>query len=70
MFDHRPTFAQTPEWMGVIHGIDIAFTFGYAFMEKIHLSPISEAFLGNFTEIEKGLSLQVMKMFTDFAKYG
>lgn len=56
--------------MGVIHGIDIAFTFGYAFMEKIHLSPISEAFLGNFTEIEKGFSLQVMKMFTDFAKYG
>lgn len=70
VFDHRPTFARTPEWMGVIHGIDIAFTFGFAFMEKTRLSPIRETFLENFTEIEKGFSLQVMKMFTDFAKYG
>jgi len=46
------------------------FTFGFAFMEKTRLSPIREAFLRNFTEIEKGFSLQVMKMFTDFAKYG
>lgn len=70
VFDHRPTFARTPEWMGVIHGIDIPFTFGFAFMEKTRLSPIRETFLENFTEIEKGFSLQVMKMFTDFAKYG
>ena len=69
LFDHRPIFSPLPDWIGAIHGIDIAFVFGAPLID------ITDPFLkwliaGNFSETEKGLSLYVMKLWTDFAKYG
>lgn len=59
-FEHRVSTNPWPEWTGVVHGYEIELVFG------IPLAP------GNsqYTEEEKALSLQIMKLWTNFAKTG
>ena len=54
--------------MGVAHGMDIAFVLGAPF--KGLSEPYVNVLSTKYSEIEKGLGLHVMKMWTDFAKYG
>ena len=68
LFDHRPIFSLLPEWVGVIHSLDIPYVFGLPLVDI--LDPFLKAFIGNFSETEKGLTLYIMKLWTDFAKYG
>ena len=68
MFDYRPVYSLTPEWMGVGHDMEVGFVFGAPFKN------IADRFLNlmvtKYSEIEKGLSLYIMKLWTHFAKYG
>ncbi|KAL9970961.1 hypothetical protein ACROYT_G023431 [Oculina patagonica] len=68
VFDHRPVHTRVPDWMGVVHYMENGFVFGAPFKN------ISDSFLNmmvtKYSEIEKGLSLHIMKLWTDFAKYG
>ena len=50
------------------HAMDLPFVFGAPFKD-IH-EPFLKALVLKYSEIEKGLSLYVMKLWTDFAKYG
>lgn len=69
MFDYEVMFSSLPDWAGVIHGIDMLFTFGAPFKD-ISEQPYIKIFVNGFSETEKGFSLYIMKMLTDFAKYG
>ena len=68
VFSHRPKFLLMPEWTGASHGADIFFTFG----EPVVKLGLLETFpwITGFTELEKGLSVFVMKMWANFAKFG
>ena len=68
LFDHVFVFLSLPEWIGVFQGADIPLLFGAPFKEFV--DPFVKMFLGNFSATEKGLSLYMMKVWTDFAKYG
>lgn len=68
MFDHRPVYSPMPDWIGVAHGIEIGFVLGAPF-SKIP-EPVLNMMVPKYSEIEKGLSLYIMKLWTDFAKYG
>ena len=68
MFDHLAVYSPLPEWFGTVHGMDIPFVFGAPF--KSISEPLFNKLATRFSDIEKGLSLYVMKMWTDFAKYG
>lgn len=68
MFDHRAVYSHSPDWIGVSHVMDLPFVFGAPFKE-IH-EPFLKALVLKYSEIEKGFSLYVMKLWTDFAKYG
>ena len=67
VFEHRPDFSPFPGWTGAVHGADIGFVFGAPFK---HMCSLVDFFTPKFSEIEKGLSLYVMKLWTDFAKFG
>ncbi|XP_033122600.1 cholinesterase 2-like [Anneissia japonica] len=58
-FTQRPKNSPWHEWMGAIHGEEIAFVFG---------QPLQDG--QNFTEEEKGLSKKMMKLWATFAKSG
>lgn len=58
-FTHRYSSNPWPEWMGVLHGDEIVFTFGEPFKPGL-----------NYTESERELSRQMMKYWTNFAKTG
>ena len=69
MFNHRLVFSSyLPEWTGVIHGLDVPFVFG-ALVKNI-TEPFTNILATEYSEIEKGLSFYVLKLWTDFAKYG
>ncbi|KAL9970952.1 hypothetical protein ACROYT_G023418 [Oculina patagonica] len=68
LFNHRPVYTVLPDWMGVVHAMDIPFVFGAPF-KNIH-DPFVTMMVTKYSEIEKGLSLFMMKLWTDFAKYG
>ena len=55
------------EWAGAFHGADIGFVFGAPFA---NISSLMEFFIPKYSEIEKGLSLYIMRLWTDFAKFG
>ena len=55
-------------WLGVTHGMDMAYLFG-APLKNIP-EPFVNAAAKKYSEIEKGMSLHIMKLWTDFAKYG
>ncbi|KAM7430419.1 hypothetical protein ABFA07_018858 [Porites harrisoni] len=67
VFEHRPDFSKLPEWAGAFHGADIGFVFGAPFA---NISSLMEFFIPKYSEIEKGLSLYIMRLWTDFAKLG
>jgi len=67
IFEHRPDFSPFPQWTGAVHGVDIGFVFGAPFKQMCSLV---DFFTPKFSEIEKGFSLYVMKLWTDFAKFG
>jgi len=70
VFDHRAEFLTLPDWVnGVAHGLEIPFVFGSPF-KKIPAEPYINALIPKYSETEKGMSLYVMKLWTDFAKYG
>ena len=52
----------------MVHGTDVPFVFGAPF--KNIPDPYVNMVTATYSEIEKGLSLYVMKLWTDFAKYG
>ena len=54
--------------MGVVHGVDVPYVFGAPF--KNIPDPYVNAMVKKYSDIEKGLSLYIMKLWTDFAKYG
>nr|XP_058954999.1 uncharacterized protein LOC131782294 [Pocillopora verrucosa] len=68
VFDYQAVFSPLPEWFGAVHGMDVPFVFGAPFQSLSE--PIIDKLASRFSDIEKGLSLYVMKMWTDFAKYG
>ena len=67
VFEHRPDFSLFPRWTGAFHGVDIGFVFGAPFKR---MRSLVDFFTPKFSEIEKGFSLYVMKLWTDFAKFG
>ena len=68
VFDYRPIYSRIPDWMGVTHAMDVGFVFGAPF-KKIE-DPFVNMMVTKYSEIEKGLSFYIMKLWTDFAKYG
>jgi len=68
VFNHRPVLSPLPAWISVAHGTDIAFVLGAPF--KSLTEPYVNIITTKYSEIEKGLSLYVMKLWSDFAKYG
>lgn len=68
VFDYLAVHSPLPEWFGAVHGMDVPFVFGAPFQSLSE--PIINKLVSRFSDIEKGLSLYVMKMWTDFAKYG
>lgn len=68
MFDHRLVYSLMPDWIGVAHGIEIGFVLGAPFSNIPE--PILNMMVPKYSDIEKGLSLYIMKLWTDFAKYG
>ena len=67
VFDHKPVFSTFPEWAGATHAEDVPFVFGVPLMNIT--GPLNFG-TSNFSDTEKGFSLYVMKLWTDFAKYG
>ncbi|XP_078372725.1 acetylcholinesterase-like [Oculina patagonica] len=68
VFDHRSMHSTMSDWIGVAHGMDMAYVFGAPF--KNVPEPAVNALAKKYSETEKGLSLYIMKLWTDFAKYG
>lgn len=54
--------------MGVVHEMEVGFVFGAPY--KNIPDPFLNFQISKYSEIEKGLSLYMMKLWTDFAKYG
>ncbi|KAL9970956.1 hypothetical protein ACROYT_G023425 [Oculina patagonica] len=68
LFNHRPVHTRVPDWIGVVHDMENGFVFGAPF--KNISDPMLNMMVAKYSEIEKGLSLYIMKLWTDFAKYG
>ena len=68
IFSHHPKYSLLPEWTGAFHGADLMFSFG----EPIARMQLFDAFpfVNGFNDMERGLSIFVMKLWTNFAKYG
>ena len=65
---HRPVYSPLPDWIGVAHGMDLALVFGAPF--KNIPDPFVNAVTKKYSEMDKGMSLYIMRLWTDFAKYG
>jgi len=61
-----------PDWItGVMHAMEIPFVFGAPFKKSMaEFEDLIADLAPQFSESEKGLSLMVMKLWTNFAKYG
>ena len=68
VFNHHPAHSPLPAWISVAHGTEIAFVLGAPF--KSISEPYVNIITTKYSEIEKGLSLYVMKLWSDFAKFG
>lgn len=68
VFNHRAKHSSLADWTGVIHGAEIPFLFGAPF--KNIPDPWSNSIATKYSETEEGLSLYVMKLWTNFAKHG
>ena len=67
VFEHRPDISKLPELTGAFHGDDIGFVFGAPFAK---ISPLVDSFTPRYSDIETGLSRYIMKLWTNFAKFG
>lgn len=67
LFNHTPVHSPYPEWIGVSHGMEQGFVFGAPFKM---LSWFLTMLAPKYSEPEKDLSLNIMKMWTSFAKTG
>lgn len=68
VFNHRPVYSTLPDWIGVAHGMDLALVFGAPFKNIPDL--FVNALTKKYSEIDKGMSLYIMRLWADFAKYG
>jgi acetylcholinesterase len=68
-FTHRYTNNPWPQWMGVMHGDEILFTFGQALRDPEDLGGPSKWKI-MYTEEEKRLSRRMMRYWSNFAKTG
>ncbi|KAH6922837.1 hypothetical protein HPB50_019839 [Hyalomma asiaticum] len=59
VFAHRSSWNPWPEWMGVIHGEELAFVFGV---------PLNDTY--SYSEEDKNLSRRLMRYWANFAKTG
>lgn len=65
IFEHRSKYSVWPSWAGVNHADELPYVFGAPFKTP-NVSPLSNG----FTDMEKGLSRFIIKLWTNFAKYG
>ncbi|XP_041459799.1 cholinesterase 1-like [Lytechinus variegatus] len=63
-FQIGDTIPFTP-WLGATHGEDLMFVFGMPFIEQL-----ADIHGHNMTDSEKAMSVQVMRYWTNFAKFG
>ncbi|XP_071961259.1 fatty acyl-CoA hydrolase precursor, medium chain-like [Antedon mediterranea] len=63
-FQHRPSFATSPEWVGADHGDEERFVIGFPLMVQNEESPIA------YTTEEVQLARTIMTYWANFAKYG
>lgn len=69
VFDHQPHFARIPKWMGVVHGLELYFSFGFP-IQSDGFYDLFKVLVPKFSDLEVGLALYTMKMWTNFAKHG
>ena len=67
VLEHRPDISPSSHCAGEVHGRDVGFVFGAPFKR---LSSLDDFCTPRYSDIEKGFSWYVMKMWTDFAKVG
>lgn len=60
-FAHRSKFSFTPEWIGVDHGVNAAYDFGYPL---VPIWPFQDS------QADKNVSLFIMAAYANFAKTG
>ena len=65
VFAHRSKYSIWPDYAGVNHADELPYILGTTFK-----SPPTLPLTTGFTEMEKGLSKFMMKLWTNFAKYG
>ena len=67
IFNHRSKYSVWPEWVGINHADELPYVFGAPFQNPLTSeNPLTTG----FTEMEKGLSQFMMKLWTNFAKSG
>lgn len=67
IFNHRSKYSIWPEWAGVNHGDEMPYMFGSPLANG---PSVPNVLTTGFTEMEKGLSQFMMKLWTNFAKSG
>ena len=70
VFDHAPHLSKHPSWLGAYHAVDIALTFGLPLSMDGSGDDLKWLLPNKFSDLEMGLSKYVMRMWTNFAKYG
>lgn len=65
VFSHHSTYSIYPEFYGVSHGDELPYIFGAPWRQLQGLNITT-----GFTEIEHGLSVLLMTLWTNFAKFG
>lgn len=65
IFNHRSKYSIWPEWVGVNHADELPYVFGAPFARP-NITPLTTG----FTAMEKGLSRFMIKLWTNFAKFG
>ena len=60
-FDHRPSFSWYEKWLGAVHFDEFVFVMGQLFHGDLPFSPTID---------ELRLSARMMKMWTQFIKFG
>ncbi|EDO36346.1 predicted protein, partial [Nematostella vectensis] len=69
VFEHLPDFYHVGPWLSSMHGLDLLFMTGVPFSPG-HNAKLLQALVGNYSAMDKGLSLYMMELWTNFAKYG
>ena len=67
IFGHHIKHSVLPDWAGAMHIMELFFVFGAPYKP---IPGIFSSIVSRFTELEKGLSSLMMKLWTNFAKTG